>query len=211
MTKRKLTCESCGTLGCRLDTKYPDFCVTQNMDGDNIDKALDTYKDNEFLLKMMQVSSEIESEGYLKWTRIEETIKFIKRMDFKLVGIATCVSFMNEVRTLTKILKHHGIEFRTACCKVGAIDKNEVGIEDEKKIRKGGHESMCNPILQAKFLEEEGTDFNIVFGLCVGHDTLFNMHSKAPFTTLVVKDRVTCHNPVAPLHYTDGIYKRLLD
>ena len=70
---------------------------------------------------------------------------------------------------------------------------------------------MCNPILQANFLEDEGTDFNIVFGLCVGHDTLLNMHSKAPLTTMIVKDRVTCHNPVAPLHYIDGIYKRILD
>ena len=93
------------------------------MSEDFIEEAVDTYKDNEFLTKMMQVSSEIESEGYLKWTRIEETIEFIKRMDFKLVGIATCVSFMKEVRIFTKVLEHHGIQYRTACCKLGAIDK----------------------------------------------------------------------------------------
>lgn len=34
---------------------------------------------------------------------------------------------------------------------------------------------------------------------CIGHDVLFSKFSEASVTTLVVKDRVTCHNPVAPL------------
>ena len=46
-------------------------------------------------------------------------------------------------------------------------------------------------------------------GLCVGHDMLFNKHSKAPVTTLVVKDRVTGHNPVAVLYGQNFYYKRL--
>jgi len=50
---------------------------------------------------------------------------------------------------------------------------------------------------------------NIIFGLCVGHDMLFSMHSKAPVTTLVVKDRVTGHNPIAVLHGQNYYYKRL--
>jgi len=37
---------------------------------------------------------------------------------------------------------------------------------------------------------------NIIVVLCVGHDMLINKYSKAPVTTLVVKDRVTGHNPV---------------
>ena len=32
---------------------------------------------------------------------------------------------------------------------------------------------MCNPIMQAKLLEKAGTDYNVVVGLCVGHDSLF--------------------------------------
>lgn len=53
--------------------------------------------------------------------------------------------------------------------------------------------NMCNPILQA--LEEAGTDFNVVIGLCVGHNSLFYKYSKAPVTTLIMKDRVSGHNP----------------
>ncbi|HKI51005.1 MAG TPA: DUF1847 domain-containing protein, partial [Geothermobacteraceae bacterium] len=45
--------------------------------------------------------------------------------------------------------------------------------------------------------------------LCVGHDMLFNKYSRAPVTTLVVKDRVTGHNPVAVLYGQHFYYKRL--
>lgn len=36
--------------------------------------------------------------------------------------------------------------------------------------------------------------------MCVGHDILFMQHADAPATTLIVKDRALCHNPVAALH-----------
>jgi uncharacterized metal-binding protein len=42
-------------------------------------------------------------------------------------------------------------------------------------------------------------DLALAVGLCVGHDLLFHRYVRAPMTTLVVKDRVTCHNPAAPL------------
>jgi uncharacterized metal-binding protein len=38
---------------------------------------------------------------------------------------------------------------------------------------------------------------------------LFAKHSKAPVTTLVVKDRVTGHNPIAVLYGQNFYYKRL--
>jgi uncharacterized metal-binding protein len=53
------------------------------------------------------------------------------------------------------------------------------------------------------------TDFNIVFGLCVGHDSLFMRYSQALCTTLVVKDRVTGHNPLAALNLHSSYYRRL--
>ena len=37
-------------------------------------------------------------------------------------------------------------------------------------------------------------------GLCLGHDILFIKHSKADVTPLIVKDRLTGHNPVAALY-----------
>ena len=63
---------------------------------------------------------------------------------------------------------------------------------------------------QAKRLNAENTELNIVVGLCVGHDSLFYKYSEAPVTTLVVKDRVLGHNPVAALYTAGSYYKRLL-
>lgn len=50
---------------------------------------------------------------------------------------------------------------------------------------------------------------NVIVGLCVGHDMIFTKHADAPTTTLVAKDRLTGHNPVAALYGTNLYYKRL--
>jgi uncharacterized metal-binding protein len=65
-------------------------------------------------------------------------------------------------------------------------------------------------VAQARILNEVGTDLNVIVGLCVGHDILFTRHSTAPVTTLVVKDRVTGHNPAAALYGQAFYYRRLV-
>ena len=69
---------------------------------------------------------------------------------------------------------------------------------------------MCNPILQAKLLNRQGTDLNVLVGLCVGHDSLFYRYSQALVTTLLTKDRVLGHNPAAALYQADGYYAKKL-
>ena len=114
--------------------------------------------------------------------------------------------------TLGKIFDKNGIDHYAVCCKVGGVDKGEIGIPDAHKLNRGcEHESMCNPILQAQLLAKEKTDMNIIMGLCVGHDMMFSLHSKAPVTTLVVKDRVLAHTPVGALYTSEGIYSRFKD
>jgi uncharacterized metal-binding protein len=68
---------------------------------------------------------------------------------------------------------------------------------------------MCNPVFQAKLLNQAATQFNILLGLCVGHDSLFFQYAQAPTTVLAVKDRVTGHNPLAAVYLADTYYKRL--
>ncbi|MCP4711922.1 MAG: DUF1847 domain-containing protein, partial [Planctomycetes bacterium] len=41
---------------------------------------------------------------------------------------------------------------------------------------------------------------NVLCGLCVGHDSIFYKASEAPVTTLIAKDRVLGHNPVAAIY-----------
>ena len=70
---------------------------------------------------------------------------------------------------------------------------------------------MCSPITQAKLLNSARTEFNIVFGLCVGHDSLMMRYSDALCTVLVAKDRVTGHNPLAAIQLHRSYYKKLKD
>ena len=121
----------------------------------------------------------------------------------RLYGIATCVGLIRETRKLTDILRYHGFEVYGVACKAGIVRKTEVGIP---KTCENTGVNMCNPILQAKILNAEHTDLNIVMGLCVGHDSLFYKYSEGLTTTLVVKDRVLGHNPVAALYAADGYY-----
>jgi len=144
-----------------------------------------------------------------RWTRVEDTIAFAKLMGYKKIGIATCIGMLEETERLSQILKAQGLEPQSVCCKAGSIDKLELGLQESDKVRPGTFEPACNPIAQAEICNQLGTDMNIIVGLCVGHDMLFNKHSKAPVTTLVVKDRVTGHNPVAVLYGQNFYYKRL--
>ncbi len=205
------SCSDCAILACRSkdESKYPPFCLTGKVDPELLAEAVKVYHDDPQQGEISRVSACIEGEFYGRLTRVEETIEFIKRMGYKYIGIASCVGLMNETRIFTRILQAHGIRYYTVGCKIGAVDKTEIGVPEEKKLNHGcGHESMCNPVMQAKVLEEEGTDFNIVIGLCVGHDTLFLKHSAAPTTVMIVKDRVLGHNPAAALYQATSMYSR---
>lgn len=144
-----------------------------------------------------------------RWTRVEDTIAFAKLMGYRKIGMATCIGLLDESERLAAVLTAQGLEPVSVCCKAGSIDKMELGLSESDKVRPGTFEPACNPIAQAEICNRAGTDMNIIVGLCVGHDMLFNKHSKAPVTTLIVKDRVTGHNPVAVLYGQNFYYKRL--
>jgi uncharacterized metal-binding protein len=143
------------------------------------------------------------------WTRVEDLVALARLMGYQKIGIATCIGLLDETQRLRDILQAQGLLPLAVCCKAGSIDKSEQGLADADKIRPGHFEAACNPIAQARICNEEGTDMNVIVGLCVGHDMLFNKYSEAPVTTLVVKDRVTGHNPVAVLYGQNAYYKRL--
>ena len=93
-------------------------------------------------------------------------------------------------------------------CKVGELAKDALGIPPEHH---GPGHIACNPVLQAELLNQAGTELNIVMGLCVGHDSLFYKHAQGITTTLVTKDRVTGHNPVAALYNAESYYSDLMN
>ena len=165
-------------------------------------ETIQTYSKDSDTLKMAKVSSELEGNYYMKMTRLEELIAFSRHMGFKRIGVAFCIGLSEEVKMLHRILARH-FEVSSVCCKVCGIEKERF---DLTKIKEDRVEAMCNPLGQAAVLNETGTDLNIIFGLCIGHDIIFTRHSQAPVTTLVVKDRVLAHNPIGAVY--SGYYRR---
>ena len=148
-----------------------------------------------------------EAGGYCQDTRLIEIIKFLHRGGNHKIGIAFCTRLFKETQEVVNILEYNGFEVVSIICKNGSITKDFLGITDEQAVRGSCKtETMCNPIGQALFLNQQKTDFNLMLGLCVGHDTLFIKYSDAPITALAVKDRVTGHNPLAPVYLAQGYY-----
>ncbi len=121
-----------------------------------------------------------------KLDRVNEIIAFAKESKMSIIGIANCVTFIKQADQLEEILTCSGFKVEKVHCKYGRMPFNDV-IPGYKGI-------SCNPAGQAKYLEDKGTDLNIMMGLCLGHDMIFNARSKAPVTPLLVKDRKLNHN-----------------
>lgn len=141
--------------------------------------------------------------------RIVEIYEFARKMNYHRLGLAFCIGLSREASMVEKILKAKAFDVISVACKAGRIPKASIGIEDEDKIMQGTDEAMCNPIFQAMLLNEQQTDFNILLGLCVGHDSLFFKHAQAPTTVLAVKDRVTGHNPLAAVYLSHSYYRKI--
>ena len=189
------------------DERGPGFCPSE-VNPDGMEAARQKYEDP-FDRRVAQESARVEAEGYCKWTRVEEICELAKKMGFSKIGIATCISFADHANTLSQILESHGFEVASAACKHDGIPKEDIGLKDHEKIYPGGHETMCNPISQAQLLNDAGCQFNVVLGLCIGHDSLFFKHSEGLATTLVAKDRVLAHNPVGALALADTYFSRV--
>lgn len=203
------SCIDCGAESCeKLDGKNPPFCLTTHMDGDLLRETMALYTEDEENAAVTRGSAEVETEYYCKATRIEEIVHFAGRMGYKKIGIATCIGLLNEARIAARVFRKAGFEVYGAACKVGSQMKTSVGLPETCEAVGS---VMCNPILQAKLLNQAGTDLNVVIGLCVGHDSLFYKYSDALVTTLVTKDRVLGHNPAAALYQAHSYYSRLLE
>jgi len=200
------------------DGKAPSFCATRQ--AEKTMKTILTEYSKPDIGRFAKFASIQEAECYINRqvkpyvlhpakTRVQEVCEFAHKMNYKRLGVAFCLGLRHEAGVLNRILEAQGFEVVSVCCKVGATPKEFLGLSEEEKIRIGEFESMCNPIGQAVLLNEAGSEFNILVGLCVGHDSLFFKYAQAPTTVLVAKDRVTGHNPAAALYTTGSYYARM--
>ena len=198
--------------------KSPEMCPTKNK-ANLSKKALREYKNPEIFNFAKQASIQ-EGEGYgqkeLGYAhltpikpRIQETIEFAQKMKYTKLGLVFFLCFRKEAKIVEKLFLSKGFSMASVICKVGRASKDRLGIREDQKLDIGSDETMCNPILQAMVLNDEATQFNILLGLCVGHDSLFLKYAQAPCTILAVKDRLLGHNPLAAVYNIDSYYRAL--
>lgn len=184
------------------------------------DEVVQCHREDKNLKEFARISLIQDGEGYSNChdgatslapikSRVLEIIEFCQKMHYKKLGLAFCIGLRREAAILSEVLKNHGFDVISTICKTGGIPKETLGVLDDQKIYPGEEETICNPVLQAKALEAEGTDFNLVLGLCVGHDSMFFQFSHVPVTVVAVKDRVTGHNPLAVLYNIDSYYNHI--
>ena len=208
-------CAFCKTSPCReginAETVLPANCPIEHFK-DLIQPVAAEYKEKEFHSFYLHAAL-TEKEGYDEKAarlegriiplrpRIREVAEFAKKINAQTIGMAFCSGLFDEAARASAILESHGLKIISVVCSCGSLDKTEAGIPQDFKIRNPDNfEAACNPLLQAEILNKMETSFNIIVGLCIGHDMLFTQRSKAPVTTLIVKDRFTGHNPVISLY-----------
>lgn len=193
----------------------PGFCPTKNKK-EILEQAKEIYQKEEIMrfaaaAARQEVTSGVKINGGVLETkpRIVETIEFCKRMGYHHIGLVFCGTVHKEAKVVNEILETNGFQVTSGMCKMGGVDKEFLGLTMEEKRNPVPHESMCNPIGQALVMNAAKTEFNIVMGLCVGHDSLFLKHSEAMCTVLASKDRVFAHNPMAAVYMIDSCCKYL--
>ena len=143
--------------------------------------------------ELLEVATDIASETERKLCRVAEFVHFCHGMGYRHVGIAFCVELYRETQILGHLLGRF-LRVTPVCCKIGGRR-----ISEEELASRPCH-IACNPAGQAAELNRCGTEFNAIVGLCIGCDLVFTQHSRAPVTTLFVKDRSLANNPVGALY-----------
>jgi uncharacterized metal-binding protein/predicted Fe-Mo cluster-binding NifX family protein len=135
--------------------------------------------------RLSEVARDVSAEVDPKLCRIAELVHFGLGMGYRRLGLAFCWELFEEATTLTRVLQRF-FEVVPVCCRIGRKDEQDV--------------NPCNPLAQAEALARAETDLNVQVGLCLGSDIVFNRRSRAPSTTLFVKDRSLAHNPVGAIY-----------
>jgi uncharacterized metal-binding protein len=196
MDKVPYACAFCATTACLRGEfdKMPTTCPTRTQP--EITRVPEVYAPEPIHAEMLVAdAAPFTPEGELR-NRVEEVIFYAKEQGFRRIGIAFCVSLTKESQKLGCMMREQGLETELVCCRVGAIDYDEIGLTKAHPER---FAAICNPVAQAKLLNARAVDLVVQLGLCIGHDIILQRECAAPVTTLVVKDRVLDHHTIAAL------------
>lgn len=179
-----LDCASCDRYACRVGRldATPDDCPMRGP----FPSYEDLYATDE-ARKLLYHSARVEADGYGRWTRVYEVAELSRRLGLHRLGVVYCPDMEREALLAADALRSEGLTVVVA-----------------------GGGAECDPVGQAHHLREEGTQLNVIAGMCAGHDALFIRHSGALVTSLVVRDRRLAHNPVAALYTRESYLKTAL-
>lgn len=77
------SCIDCAVINCnKMDKRYPDFCLTVNVQDEVMAAAMEAYQDD-INHKIAVASAEVEADYYCTKTRVEEIIEFAKKINAK--------------------------------------------------------------------------------------------------------------------------------
>ncbi|MDO8567615.1 MAG: DUF1847 domain-containing protein [Dehalococcoidales bacterium] len=199
MTTKKGTfmCNNCTKVECRngYPKGIPAYCMATTFH-DIVEKTKKEYSRPD-IVDIYKASGKVVGAGYGRWPRIQEAIEFAKELKLTRVGFASCVALIQELGMVTELFTGAGFETISAACQIGRVPPKERGVILDSDDTRG---LFCNPIAQAEILNQQGSQLNFMLGLCLGHDIMFTKYSRAPVSTLIVKDRVTGNNPAAALY-----------
>lgn len=172
-------CAECGVYICRGGNRKaaPDHCP---MWGDFPEFGM-LYA-GEGVRESLVQSAVVEAEGYCRWTRIREVLEYSRRMGYRRLGVAHCPDMRRVAAQVADMLASTGLEpvlpppFRE-----------------------------CDPVAQLRFFRREGTELNVLSGMCVGHEAIFLREGDTPAVGLVARDARLRHNPAAGI-YTSRSY-----
>lgn len=124
-------------------------------------------------------------------SRFRELVDYAQLSGFKKLGIANCYNVRDYADKLAEMLRNEGFEVVSLHCRASGLDGSMICDEMSGPC--------CDPLSQADYLNEQKTDFNVMVGLCLGHELIFQKHTAKPYTTFLVKDFATQHRTIENL------------
>ena len=198
---KKFSCTDCALNGCkRVDGQRPPFCPGNDFQLEEQEWLQQRFADPDNRRVIEAATVSVNTAYFGKLSRLEETLIFARELGARTIGIASCVTLAPEARAVARVFEAHGFDTVGAICRIGCITYGDLGLENEHCT---DQTVLCNPMYQAKTLNDAHTDLNVAMGLCVGHDALFVKYSEALCTVLVAKDFKFDHHPIRALRADD--------
>jgi uncharacterized metal-binding protein len=181
-----VNCPACDSKGCRAlqPCSFP---------SPGKETLIDAYQEPSVQAIVQAAAGLVDGGLAGQLSRVEELERFILAQNYRKVGLAYCYGMEKEATAILARFKGQGIKAVAVSCTVGGMPQNTV---NQASALPG---VSCNPLTQAAQLTAEGVDLAVTVGLCLGHDILFTRAFAGDQTTLVVKDRVHRHQPLAAL------------